>query len=155
MKSTIALLLVISVVSGCTFNTTTTPRAVKLDEQTTVRFNNGVRAKTSVVRTFEAKARGLSGKEGLGQNEGMLFVFEQEDYYGFWMKNTLIPLDILYISENNEIVGIKNNAEPCKEDPCISYKPTKPAKYVLEVNSNFTIKNNIQIGNKIILNKKY
>ena len=66
------------------------------------------------------------------------------------MKNTLIPLDMIFISKESEIVDIKY-AVPCREDPCAKYSPAKPAKYVLEVNGNFTIKNSIKIGDKIVI----
>lgn len=96
----------------------------------------------------EEMALGLMFREFLDDKNGMFFVFDDEYYHSFWMKNTLIPLDIVFISENFEIVDIIY-AEPCKTDQCESYKPAKAAKYVLEVNGNFTIKNNIKIGNKI------
>ena len=91
-------------------------------------------------------------REKLNENDGMLFVFDDESYLAFWMKNTLIPLDIIFIDENYGIVDIKN-AVPCKEDPCALYKSLKPAKYVLEVNTNFTAKNKIKVGDKVIINQ--
>ena len=81
----------------------------------------------------------------------MLFIVDNEKTRSFCMKNPLIPLDMIFISNGFEIVDIKY-AEPCKEDPCASYSPVKPAKYVLEVNGNFTIKNSIKIGDKMTTN---
>jgi uncharacterized protein len=107
--------------------------------------------KVEIADSLEERALGLMFREFLDDDEGMLFIFEDEDYLSFWMKNTLIPLDMIFISEDFEIVDIKQ-AVPCREDPCISYKTLEPAKYVLEVNGNFTIKNNIKIGNKILFN---
>ena len=98
----------------------------------------------------EERALGLMFREFLDDKNGMFFVFDDEDYHSFWMKNTLIPLDMIFISEDFKIVDIIY-AEPCREDSCESYKPIKPAKYVLEVNGNFTIKNDVKIGNKIII----
>ena len=98
----------------------------------------------------EERAAGLMFREFLGENSGMLFIFDDEKTRSFWMKNTLIPLDMIFISKDFEIVDIKY-AEPCEEDPCISYVSKKPAEYVLEVNGNFTIRNDIEIGNKINL----
>lgn len=94
------------------------------------------------------RIKGLMFKEKLNENSGMFFIFDEDDYQTFWMKNTLIPLDIIFIDKNFEIVDIKY-AVPCKADPCALYKSSKLAKYVLEVNGNFTRKNNIEIGNKI------
>ena len=101
----------------------------------------------------EERIKGLMFREKLNENEGMFFIFEDESHQTFWMKNTLIPLDIIFIDKNFKIVDIKN-AIPCKEEPCVLYKSSKPAKYVLEVNENFSTKNNISIGNKVGLNKQ-
>ena len=79
----------------------------------------------------------------------MLFIFEGEDYWSFWMKNTLIPLDLIFISDQYTIVDIKENFKPCKVDNCDSYTSKKKAKYVLEVNSGFVKENNVKIGDKI------
>ena len=52
-------------------------------------------------------------RESLNENSGMLFIFPKEDFHNFWMKNTLIPLDIIWINSAKEIVFIENNAQPC------------------------------------------
>jgi len=96
----------------------------------------------------EERIKGLTFRERLNDDEGVLFVFENEEYQTFWMKNTLIPLDMIFIDEELKIVDIKN-AIPCTNDPCQLYKSEAPAKYVLEVNGNFTKKNNIMPGNKV------
>jgi uncharacterized membrane protein (UPF0127 family) len=88
-------------------------------------------------------------REKLNENEGMLFVFDDEKYETFWMKNTLIPLDIIFIDKNFKIISIEN-AVPCKREPCTLYKSAKPAEYVLEVNENFTIRNKIKSGDTMI-----
>ncbi|MCH8003072.1 MAG: DUF192 domain-containing protein [Nanoarchaeota archaeon] len=122
-------------------------------KQSVVLVDNGVGniiVNVEIADSLEERSSGLMFREFLDENSGMLFVFDDEDYYSFWMKNTLIPLDIIFISENLEIVDIIY-AEPCREDSCKSYKPIKPAKYVLEVNGNFTIKNDVKIGNKIVI----
>jgi len=79
------------------------------------------------------RARGLMFRQDLGENEGMLFIFDQEEKHSFWMKNTLISLDIVWIDSRGKIVDISQNTPPCAGDPCPSYMPQKPAKYVLEV----------------------
>ena len=87
-------------------------------------------------------------REKLEENNGMIFIFEQENEIAFWMKNTLIPLDIIFIGKNFKIVDIKN-AVPCKQDPCQLYKPQKSAQYVLEVNSGFAEKNGIKVNDEV------
>ncbi len=101
----------------------------------------------------EKRVKGLMFREKLRENSGMLFIFENEEYKTFWMKNTLIPLDIIFIDKNLEIMDIEY-AIPCNENPCtLYYRSSKPSKYVLEVNAGFSAKNNIHEGNKIILNQ--
>ncbi len=101
-----------------------------------------------VVDTIEGRATGLMHRNYLAENSGMLFIFESEQRYPFWMKNTLIPLDIIWINENFEVVDIVS-AEPCKQEPCISYFPREKAVYVLEVNKGFSEKKGIKVGDKI------
>lgn len=106
---------------------------------------NGKKIKVEIVDTELERERGLMYRESLQENSGMLFVFPDSEIRSFWMKNTLIPLDIIFINENLEIVDIKN-AIPCSSEPCILYTSNLPIKYVLEVNSGFSEENNIAIG---------
>ena len=81
-----------------------------------------------------AQAQGLMFRESMPSDRGMLFMFPQTSELSFWMKNTLIPLDIIYISDVGEIVHIVT-AQPCKISQCPSYPSVAPAKYVLELNA--------------------
>jgi uncharacterized protein len=87
---------------------------------------------------------GLSQYTGLSENEGMLFVFEESDFYSFWMRHMQFPIDIIWLDENKNIVFIKENALP--EEYPMSYKPTAKALYVLEVQSGFVKNNMLAIG---------
>ena len=102
----------------------------------------------------EERSNGLMFREKLEENKGIIFIFDDENYQSFWMKNTLIPLDMIFVSKNLEIVDVKT-AVPCKNDPCTLYKPSKPAKYVIEANAGFAAKNSINDGDKLIPNNKY
>ncbi len=86
-----------------------------------------------VATTPAERQQGLMNRESLPANQGMLFVFEDEAPRNFWMKNTLIPLDMIWINEAKTIVDIKA-AEPCKIADCPTYLGAAPAKYVLELN---------------------
>ena len=88
----------------------------------------------------EERAEGLMNREELDEKKGMLFIFDDSSKYSFWMKNTLIELDIIWINENLEIVWIAKNVNPCEEDPCPSYMPQENAKYVLEINAGLSEK---------------
>jgi len=98
-----------------------------------------------IVETEEERTRGLMFRESLGTNEGMFFIFPSSEIYPFWMKNTLIPLDIIWIDEDFKIVHIEQ-AVPCVEDPCPNYTPGEKAKYVLETNVGFTQEHKINTG---------
>ena len=113
-----------------------------------VLINNGkkiIGINAEIADDNKERIQGLMFREKLDGNSGMLFVFDDEDYQQFWMKNTIIPLDIIFIGKNFEIVDIKN-AEPCRKEPCEVYASANPSKYVLEVNLDFASKNNIKIG---------
>lgn len=90
-------------------------------------------------------------RENLPQDEGMLFIFNEEGSYPFWMKNTLIPLDIIWIDENKEVVFISENSQPCKDDFCSNINPGRSAKYVLEVNGGIAKKIGLKTGDSINL----
>jgi uncharacterized protein len=100
-----------------------------------------------VTGTPEERAKGLMYRTSLDSDKGMLFVFEYPDKYAFWMKNTLIPLDIIWLNENKEVIHIVS-AQPCNEEPCPSFGPIEDALYVIEVNAGFAEQNNINIGDK-------
>ena len=100
--------------------------------------------------TPEERANGLMHRKFLDEDAGMLFVFENVGKVSFWMKDTLIPLDMLFISEDLAVVGIVQ-AEPCVEDPCQSYSVMEEVKYVLEVNKGYSERHDIQVGDKVHL----
>ncbi len=86
-----------------------------------------------VASTSEERAQGLMYRQALSGNAGVLFVFEKEDIYGFWMKNTLIPLDAIWMDAQGKVVDIQTML-PCEKDPCKVYIPSGNAQYVLEFN---------------------
>ncbi len=92
---------------------------------------NGIKITVEIAKTDKEHEQGLMFRKNLHDNHGMLFIFETEDRYDFWMKNTVMPLDIIYINSDLKIVDILH-ATPCKKDPCESYIPKEKALYVLE-----------------------
>ena len=91
-------------------------------------------------------AQGLMYRSSMPENAGMLFLMPREDIQGFWMRNTYIPLDMIFVNSNKQIVTIHANTTPMNEN---SYISTAPALYVVEVNAGFCKKNNINEGDKI------
>jgi uncharacterized protein len=95
-----------------------------------------------------SRQRGLMYRESLAKDEGMLFSYGKDGVYAFWMMNTFIPLDMLWISAEKKIVHIAENVQPCAET-CESIVPPVQARYVLEVNAGFTSNNNIVLGDAV------
>ncbi|MGB9926793.1 MAG: DUF192 domain-containing protein [Methanosarcina sp.] len=103
-----------------------------------------------IASTQAQKEHGLMNREYLAPNSGMLFVFNDKGGYSFWMKNTLIPLDIIWIDSNYEIIYIQKNAQPCPSDYyCPSFGPGKNASYVLEINGGLSDKYGIDVGDRV------
>jgi uncharacterized membrane protein (UPF0127 family) len=102
--------------------------------------------------TNEQKSKGLMNITNLPPNQGMIFIYNQEQTLSFWMKNTLIPLDIIFLNKDYEVVDIKHNFQPCTNDPCPSYQSKQPAKYAIELNAGQAKQLNIQTGNQLIIN---
>ncbi len=95
----------------------------------------------------------LMNRNSLPSQSGMLFVFEEEKIYPFWMKNTLIPLDMIWIDHDSKVVDIQT-AQPCKEDPCSSYTPAGSGLYVLELNAGISQLIGLQKWSMIEFKKK-
>ena len=89
---------------------------------------------------------GLMNRQSMEEMQGMLFIFPQQQYQSFWMRNTLFSLDMLFVNSNKEIVTIHKNTTPLSEQ---SYPSSAPAIYVLEVNAGFCERHNIKLGDKI------
>lgn len=96
----------------------------------------GERYAVEVAETDEARARGLMFRDSLAEDHGMLFIHEREERQAYWMKNTRIPLDILYFDSDLRLVSQQRNVPPCSAgDRCPPYPSSGPARYVLELNA--------------------
>lgn len=103
--------------------------------------------KIDLALTSETQQQGLSERNKLAEDEGMLFVFNHMDKYSFWMKDMNFALDIIWIGEDFRVVYIKKNALP--ESYPETFTPDKNAKYVLEVNASFSRENNLKVGDQV------
>lgn len=116
---------------------------------------NSKKISVKVVKTAEEKAKGLSGTAQLGEDEGMLFEFNPKTRVSFWMKDMLIPLDMIWIV-NGKVVDIDKNVpvpEPGTPDARLeTYYPDVDIEYVLEVNAGFSDENNIKVGDSVDFN---
>lgn len=113
---------------------------------------NVVRINIEVADEEYERNLGLSGRNELGDYSGMLFIFNTEGGYTFWMKEMLIPLDIIFIDAQGFIVDIKEELEPCTVNYCPKILSNNPFKYALEVNSGFAKTNSVVVGNSVVLN---
>jgi len=103
--------------------------------------------KVEIAFTPENQEKGLSGREKIGENEGMLFVFENSSKHFFWMKDMNFPIDIIWINEEKKIVFLKENVSPDTFPETFSSE--KDSKYVLEVMAGFSQKNNLEEGETV------
>lgn len=101
--------------------------------------------RVEVADTPEERERGLMFREELPEGRGMLFMFDKSQILHFWMKNTMIPLDILFFDERRNLVSAMT-MEPCVADPCPLYPSTAEARYALEVPAGFIERYGVGVG---------
>ena len=102
-----------------------------------------------IADSIDEQAIGLMYRTELAADSGMLFIFSEEKQRVFWMKNTKIPLDIIFVDSTGTIVDIKENFEPCVVADCEKYY-SKPALYALEVNAGFVAEKGIVVGDSLV-----
>ncbi len=107
--------------------------------------------KVEIAKTSAELSMGLMFRKALDQDMGMLFIFDKEALYPFWMKNTLIPLDMIWINSNNKVIFIAENVQPCKNLICPEINPGVAAKYVFEINAGISRKMGMKIGDEVVL----
>jgi uncharacterized membrane protein (UPF0127 family) len=103
-----------------------------------------------LAETDDERAKGLMDRRSMTDDQGMLFIFSSAEEQSFWMKNTYISLDIIYVDENKEIVSIQKYATPLSEESLPSFKK---AMYVVEVNAGFCDKYHVAYGDRIAYTK--
>ena len=117
-----------------------------------LRFLDGKTSKVITTINIEVanddneRAQGLMYRDTMDENSGMLFLMEIQEPQSFWMKNTILSLDIIYADDDKRIVSISKNCNPQSLDPILS---VKPAMYVVEVNAGYTDKYEIKAGDLI------
>lgn len=102
-----------------------------------------------VADTPEEQRQGLSGRTGLGPDEGMLFVFQKDDLYGIWMKDMKFPIDIVWLSLTGKVITIEPNVSP--QTYPHTFTPKTPARYVLELPAGYAQRHNLKVGDTIII----
>lgn len=102
--------------------------------------------------TEAEKRKGLMERDYLEPEKGMLFIYDYEQPLSFWMKNTLIPLDIIYLNKEKKIVRIIDSAQPCRTSICETYSSSAPCQYVLEINAGLSQKLGIKVDQTAVFN---
>ena len=92
------------------------------------------------------REQGLMYRDHMADDRGMIFLFPQAGEYPFWMKNTLIPLDMIWMDADHRIVHIAHDVPPCKADPCQNYPPNAKASSVLELAAGVAAKHHLKDG---------
>src|SRR5919112_5199008 len=125
--------------------------------QAKVILNDDFELTAYMAKTNDQQVKGLSVKDHLKENEGMLFVFEQPTRQEFWMKDMRFPIDIIWLDSNGTVVHIEHNLQPCVSIlntgssilNCPTYTPDKDSLYVLETIAGFSQKHDVKIGTNI------
>ena len=102
-----------------------------------------------VARTPEEQTQGLMFRESVPAKTGMIFVFRDAAPHQFWMKNTMIPLDIVWLEGSGRVLFVSANTPPCRADPCPTYGPSVPAANVLEIAGGMAAKEKVTVGSRI------
>ena len=110
---------------------------------------DGFAIRTELAIDDDTRAQGLMFRDRVPEGTGMLFIFKDAGDYPFWMKNTIVPLDIIWLDEQRRVVHIAHDTPPCKADPCPSYPPHANAKYVLELAGGQAAKHRIENGSTL------
>jgi uncharacterized membrane protein (UPF0127 family) len=107
--------------------------------------------RVEIADTPEKQALGLMFRRSLKEGYGMLFVFPDETERSFWMKNTLIRLDMIFLNSDQQVVDMFQSVPPCQADPCPSYTSAFPARYVLEIAGGLAEKLKLKLGDKVFI----
>jgi uncharacterized membrane protein (UPF0127 family) len=119
---------------------------------TQVTFPNGAKINAETMRSDVELMRGLMFRESLAPDRGMLFIHPREDIYRYWMYQTKIPLDMIWMDHDRRIVEMSLDTPPCrtsKASECATYGGNFKSKYVLELNAGIARKNGLKTGDTL------
>jgi len=129
------------------------PKPIEPVELPTAVLPDGFELILELAQTSNEISQGLMFRSHLPENRGMLFLFHTERVPSFWMKNTLIPLDIIFLGPDGTVVDIAVDARPCRAEPCPQYVSKSPARAVLEVGAGVAKAHGIEVGTKLAFNR--
>lgn len=156
---TFAIFFVILVLGGLAFLSMQDPdvaqdlaRGVR-STRTSIHLRPTLALSVEVANTDAARVKGLSGRDPLPENQGLLFVFEEDGYPAIWMKDMRFAIDIIWINREGEIVHIEESVTPGTYPR--TFKPAAPARYVVEVNAGYADARNVRVGDQTDVAQKY
>ncbi|MCE5231748.1 MAG: DUF192 domain-containing protein [Mizugakiibacter sp.] len=139
MKHVLPLLLLMSIAAG----------ASAAGPQRNYVALRGHRIAVEVANDDASRAQGLMFRDRIATDRGMLFVFADDAPREFWMKNTRIPLDMLFFDADGKLVAVQRDAQPCRQDPCAIYPSNAPARYVLELAGGSAARMGVTVGDTL------
>jgi uncharacterized protein len=113
----------------------------------------GQRFTIEIAEDEPSREHGLMDRTGMKDDHGMLFIFEDDAPRAFWMKNTKIPLDMIFLNADRKVVSVTHNAEPCVTERCPAYSSGAPARYVLELNAGQAARLGLTSGDELIVHR--
>lgn len=143
MAFLVSVMGVVLSMSACSHATATGPQATHEPEVVLKAPAGELRVKVELARSEPERQRGLMFRQKLDDGRGMLFLFEQPEKLKFWMKNTYIPLDMIFINESKRVVSVEENAEPLTLTP---RGPDEDSQFVLEVPGGWARKHGVGPG---------
>jgi len=115
-------------------------------EPAMLRLPNGRSLTLELAATPQQRNIGLMLRPSMAENHGMLFLFPRPDRHAIWMKNMLMPIDILWLDDRKRIIHVETNVPPCRIEPCLVYQPPTPAFYVIELAAGAAVNADLHPG---------
>lgn len=112
-------------------------------------FPDGFVVRVEIAADDHTRAEGLMWRDQLRPGTGMLFLYSEDGEYSFWMKNTKIPLDMVWIDSNYRVAAVKFHVPPCVIENCPSYSPNASSRYILEVAGGVAEAHGIKVGDQL------
>lgn len=124
-------------------------------EYAAILLPDGTQLNAEIASTSSERERGLMYRTELPTDGAMLFAYADSDQRAIWMKNTLISLDVLFLSEQGTIVDMKHSLPPCMEIPCPIYRSSTAARYILEINAGSAKRTGLKLGDELLIDYQH
>jgi len=144
MKKKLILLVIALTALAISFKYFHRPCNCSLEETITI---GGIEVAVDIADTPQERMQGLSGRESLGESEGMLFVLDEPAVPAFWMKDMNFAIDIIWINSQRRVIGVERDISPQTFPD--TFRPSEAIKYVLEVPAGFSQRHTIDIGDEL------